>query len=527
MDDREELLALRRMAELEAKAGGDSYEQTAKDDSNTQNFLAAVGGAMKAPYVGIRQAMGMAQPGEVEDWQKSMAGLWSTPMGKVGTVAGGAATAAPLALVPGANTATGLALGGLAYGAAQPVVEGQTRATNAVEAMAGNFAGKYLGDALGAGSRALFGKKTAELAAAKAANATRDATVNEVRQAGYVIPPNQVSPGSQGAMNRLLEGISGKIQTGQAASIKNQQVTELLAKRDLGIPANQPLTVQTLQTVRGIAGKAYEQLKKFGPLQSDQGFGTDMQKVAGEYVSLSQNLPSQKIPQIDALLADLNKPTFSSADAVELVKRLRHDGFKNLRSPDPEVAIKGRIQIGAQNALEDLMDRELVKSGNAGFLTVFRRARTMIAKTHTYENALEESTGKLVASKIGKEFSKGRPLSGEAATIGKMAEAFPKAVQNVNTSMPGLSPLDAMGSLAALIGAVGTGNPNAAWLAAAPLARPAIRSAILSKPYQNAMASVPNYQVGLLGRGANDAFDNEATRRLLQSLGMSIPAMQE
>lgn len=498
----------------------DKFTATAQSDSNTDNLLASIGGAMKAPYLGVKQMLGMTTPDEIAEYKQSMGGLWSTPMGKVGTVAGGVASAAPLAMIPGANTAVGAALGGAAFGGVQPVGDGESRLSNAGFGAAGGVGGKYAGEALGSMVSGAMSNRAVGLATQKAQNAVRDATVKEAQQAGYVIPPTQVNPQSPGAINRVLEGVSGKIQTAQAAAIKNQEVTDNLAKQALGLPKDVPLTPGTLRAVREVAGQAYKQLKSFGPIRADDEYAAALTNVAGEYESLAANFGSQKIPALDNLLADLRKPAFNSGDAVELVKRLRHDGFKNVASQDPEKVALGRVQIGAQNAVEDLIDRNLSASGNDGFLDVFRRAREMIAKSYTVEKALEESSGKVVAGKIGKELAKGRPLTGELATIGKTAQAFPKALQNVNSSMPGLSPLDAMAG--AGLG-VASGNPLAALT---PLARPIIRSGLLSSGYQRAMVNPPSYEMGLLGRNAPGLANNDATLALLRSLGMSLPADQ-
>ncbi len=376
---------------------------------------------------------------------------------------------------------------------------------------AGQFVGGKIADALT--SRAAG--KSAGLASEKAQNAVRDATLREAQAAGYVIPPTQAAPTSPGIVNRVLEGISGKIQTGQAAAIKNQEVTTKLAKQALSLPEDVPLTREAIGTVRSAAGQVYQAVKNFGVVSADDDLRAAMNGVAGEYKALINEFPSQKNAAVDALLSDLNRDQFSSSTIVELVKRLRHDGFKNITNMDPEKVALGRVQVGAQNALEDLLERRLAQAGDEGALEVFRRARQLIAKSYTVEKALEESTGKVVASKIGREFMKGRPLTGELATIGKTAEAFPKAVQNVNSSMPGLSPLDAMFGTGA---AVASGNPLPAAL---PLARPLIRSGLLSSPYQKAMVKSPSYAMPLAERLLASAGENpEAMRRIGGLLGL-------
>lgn len=504
---------IKRMATPEPKQ--DMYTATAKSDSNTDNLLASIGGAMYAPYLRGKQALGLTSPEDIQQYKDSTAGLWSTPMGKAGTVIGGAAVAAPAAVMAGPS-ALGAAAVGAGLGALQPTGEGDSTLLNTAIGAAGGAAGKYIGDAVGKGARSLFASKTTDLATRKSANAVRDATVGEAQSAGYVLPPNQVNPDAPGMLNRALEGFSGKLQTAQLAGIKNQKVTDALAKQALGLPPEIPLTPEVLQTVRKVSGTAYETLKKFGPIQADDDFTAAMQGVTGEYEQLARNFPSTKIQSVQDLIHDMRKPQFDSADAVELVKRLRHDGFKNVGSQDPQAATLGRIQIGAQNAIEDLMDRNLGASGNGDFLQVFRKARAMIAKSYTVEKALEESTGKVIASKIGRQYANGKPLTGELETIGKVAQAFPKAVQNVNTSMPGLSPLDYMGGMLT----AGAAGPLGL---AGTFARPLVRAGLLSKPYQATLGKPQSYEMGLLGKQL-PKLDN-ATLKLLERLGLSSAAV--
>lgn len=488
----EQIIAYAREKMTPQEPQPDSFTQTARDDSTMQNIAAGAGGVVAGIPLGVRQILGKDKPGEVEEWKRSMAGLWSTPGGKIGTVLGGVGTMAPAAFIPGVNTAVGGAALGAVSGLVQPVAEGESRAMNtAIGGVTGGLAQagvNKLGTVLANRATA----KAAELAAEKTQNAVRDATVQEARAAGFVIPPNQINPGKTSALNRLAEGVSGKIQTAQAAAIKNEPVAANIAKRELGLPEDLPLSLDAVKTVRNVAGEIYKVVKSAGPVQSDDAFARAMNGTVGEYRGLIADFPSQANPQIEALITDLSKPQFNSSSMVELVKRLRNDGFKNIKAMEPEKVALGRVQLGAQEALEDLMERNLAAQGAGDLVQVFRNARTLIAKTYTVEKAIEPSTGKLVMSKIGKEYSKGRPLSGGLATIGKFAEAFPRAAQNVNSSMPGLSPLDAAGSL---LGAVATGSPLGAAL---PLARPITRSAILSDAWQNAVSKTPKYELSRL-----------------------------
>lgn len=475
-----------------AKAQPSLYETQAKDDSFGQNVMASVGGVMSGVPLAARAMFGKAEPGEVDEWKQSMAGLWSTPGGKLGTVGGGILTAAPAAFIPGVNTAAGAAAVGAGMGLAQPENDWASRLKNVGLGMLMgggtqlglNKAGQVLADRGAA--------KAAELSQRQLQNASRDATVKTAQEAGYVIPPTQVSPEAPGLLNRALEGFSGKAATAQAAAIKNQKITDQLAKKDLGIPEGVPLNRDTLKAVRSVAGEVYKTVKQAGPIRADKTFADELANATAQYREIVSDFPSMANKEIDNLLQDLSQPVYRSSSLVELVKRLRHDGRANLKAFDkPEKVELGRVQMKAQEAVEDLIERNLSAQGIDGLVDMYRNARVTIAKTHTVEDALEESTGKVVASKIGRKFSSGKPLSGGLETIGRTAEAFPKAVQNVNSSMPGLSPLD---YLAGGMAGASTGFPGIAAVAA----RPMVRAGLLSGPYQKTLGA--NYSQSELAK---------------------------
>lgn len=382
------------------------------------------------------------------------------------------------------------------------------RATNAGLTYGLGKVGQYGGEKLAQGLANRAARKETQLAADKVQNTSRDATVAAAKEAGYVFPPASIAPTTT---NRILEGLSGKASTAQGAAVKNEAVTLALAKRDLGFPDSVPVTKETLSKAREVAGTAYEQLKGFGKIHADDDFARALQGTTAEYRALVTDFPELANGKIESLVQTLSKPEFNSASAVELVKRLRRDARANYKAfDDPERLALAKVQDGAHKAIEDLMERNLAATGNEGFLDVFRKARTMIAKTHTIEDALEESTGKIVAKKI-----KGGHLTGGLATIAKTQEAFPKALQNMNTSNLGMSPLD---FLAGMVGGSAAGPTGLA----AAAARPVARAGLLSGPYQKAMVNPQKYDLGAAEKMlARFGSDPEKLKRLGGLLGVS------
>jgi len=84
-----------------------------------------------APLVGGAQRLGLDDSQGASDvWRKDVSDIGSRPGGTIGMIAGGAAMAAPLAMIPGANTVGGGALVGALQGAMQPTQTGESPAGN-------------------------------------------------------------------------------------------------------------------------------------------------------------------------------------------------------------------------------------------------------------------------------------------------------------------------------------------------------------------------------------------------------------
>lgn len=314
----------------------------------------------------------------------------------------------------------------------------------------------------------------------------------EARKAGYVLPP-QMASDKPGIVSNVLAGWSGKIKTQQAASAKNQQVTNALASKALGLPSDIPLTEKTFQTIRDGAGKAYEAVKTAIPsVAPDKAFAEAVDTLGGANSQAAQHFPGiTKNQAIIDLRNELKVAKEFPTDAgIEVVKELRFNAKENLKAiGDPSKHALGLAQRQAADQVDDLIEREIARQTNAdpakrGLVRQYKAARQLIAKTYDVEGATNMATGDVSARGLGRLAARGRPLTGELETIANAANAFPKAMQNESSfgGNESYSALDFFGSM----GAVAHGRPD---VAGAILARPVARSVLLSKPYQNRMMS--------------------------------------
>ena len=327
-------------------------------------------------------------------------------------------------------------------------------------------------------------------------------TLRKGQQLGLVVPPSQ---GGGGMGSQTMEGIAGKLTTAQRASgINEKRITDAV-KTDLGIPKNEAITVERLAAIRKEAGTPYRQIEEVGQFATDKKFSDDITRLSGSQQTLAKEFPELADEKILKLTQSMNRPSFSGRTLITLIDDLRGKATTAYRAGDAGV---GRFYKGAAEAVEDMIDRNLQAGGNSDLLQRFRDARETIAKAHTAEAALNDTTATIVPKLLGSQVDAGKPLSGNMQTAGRFALAFPKATQETSMigSQPGISPLDFYTALGLSGGgAAYTGSAAGMAAGALPLVRPALRGMLLSKPYQSTfvnpetMSAADSAGLGLLG----------------------------
>jgi hypothetical protein len=321
-----------------------------------------------------------------------------------------------------------------------------------------------------------------------AADLVRQQTLANSQRAGYVVPPATTNP-SPGVS--FLESLGGKTATAQDAALRNQGITNQLAKRTLGLSEDAPITPEALSALRKEAGTAYSTMRSVGSVALDDASTKTLDDVAAKFTGskLKEALGGgNDIPKVVQALKDepLNGDT-----AVDVIALLRDKADAAFRAGDKQIG-KGYKEIST--TIENLMERQL--SGEA--LKNFKDARQLIAKTYSVEGALNPSTGNVIGNKLASQLAKGKPISGDLLTAAKFSQAFPKASKEMVDSGAVRHTDAILGSGAAVF----TGHP---WYLGWPFGRQAVRSFLLSNPgqgmaTQGAPASVPPQALmGLLG----------------------------
>ena len=316
---------------------------------------------------------------------------------------------------------------------------------------------------------------------------------------GAVLPPTQVNPT---ILNRLLEGYSGKDQTKQLASIKNQNLVNEQARKTLNLAPDTEITPLVLQQFRDQKGLAYDALRANPTYYADKQFFAELNKETAKL----QSMKTLDVKTELDLLNNLKVMNFTGDELVNSIKRLRDRSKTNLSAlASSENKELGQAQKFAAQQLEALAERNLTNFNQPDVMKNFRQARQDIAKSYNIEKALNAASGDVSAANLGTLASQGKIVPAELQTLANAAATYPNAFQNVARigSVPGISPVDVIPAAAA---AVATSNPS---ILATIFGRPLVRD-IITRPsfQQNMLPSSQPQAPGLLNRVTSNPLTN-------------------
>ncbi len=478
-------LRMQNRQRAESQVMNDSVTQGAlqggADRPFQENFNAGLGKMMTDVGRAGAQLVGMGPSAEeVQELRKRDAPLMKSGGGFSGNLSGNVMALAPLALVPGANTVAGAGTVGAITGALQPTATPGERLTNmavgggtaaGVQALAGPLAQKL-------GERAA--QTEVDLARKQSQNTVRDETIRAGHEAGYVLPPSAVNQPS--FIGGRMESLGGKAALKQEASLRNQNVTDDLARRAAGLGPDEAISMPALKAARHRMSAPYKETAALSPQAAAD---LDMVKAA-------------------KLESKLQWTSFNKSGDV--------NAFKAAQAADQQ----------AEAALNRI-EQQALSAGRPELVQALKQARVDIARNHEVRNAVNVGSGNVDASIIGRALDRNpERFSGELKTIGSFQQSFPQFTTEASkVPAPGVGKTELLASaLLAGGGGMATGDPIGMLAGLAPFASGPARSLLLSKAVQGAVAN-PSYQPGVTTRAAA-ALNDPATREKIALLARSL-----
>lgn len=307
------------------------------------------------------------------------------------------------------------------------------------------------------------------------------------------------------ARNRARTGLIGTADVDMRLSEANKPKWTAAVKKDLGIGDDVSLTdPKVFDKVRAredIAGP-YENVRSIKQVR----VGPDALDKIDELRAKQLYVDEGQAAKVNAYLDNLKAGLLKGGDGSKLldtIRQMRQEASSVFRTQGPiDVNAKAMAdaKLGAAKVLESLIDENLP---NAQARNDFAKARSKMAQTYDIESATNFGTGQVDPNVFAKLVSKGEPVTGVVADLGKIVSNFPEiAAISVGDKryLPAFTRAGAGGALGGIIGsAVGTpfvGGPIGAVLGAgtSEIIRRVAANRMVSPEFQLSRAAPRDYR---------------------------------
>ena len=274
----------------------------------------------------------------------------------------------------------------------------------------------------------------------------------EAQRLKLVINPTEID-NSVGA--RLYSAAAGPRGPEALAAANRPQVNNI-AKNELGLDPTTPLTSRApFNQARANLAAPYEDIKKLPIQQADAAMIQRLESIRSDLEVIGAK---EYAPAISKIVDDAISKTQTGLTGETLLKNisvLRERAKKtyNNKSATTEAIDIADTNLKIASELESMIDGSIA---NPKLLEQYRDARQKMARTYAYESATDFNTGLVDPLKLARLTAKDNALTGDIASIGRIAgnnpEAFTTGPPSKFFSAPRLTRSGVPGGAGALIG---------------------------------------------------------------------------
>jgi hypothetical protein len=208
----------------------------------------------------------------------------------------------------------------------------------------------------------------------------------------------------------------------------------------MGLPTNTVLDAKAFETALDQKSAPYNAVRDLPTLAADEGVLAQIEGLRIARPAIGGEAAAKAVNKLVDEAITKVKAGRSGAEVVADIRKLRRDANAVYTAqqksgvPDPVRIARADANKSLANALESLIDANV---NDPKLLEQLRQARTDMAKIYDYERATNFATNRIDPAVLAKMVEEGRPLSGIAADIGKIAAVFPDIAQTGQTGVPG------------------------------------------------------------------------------------------
>ena len=274
----------------------------------------------------------------------------------------------------------------------------------------------------------------------------------DAQRLGIALNPTDI----ESTVGTRLTAMAAGPRAPEALANANKNQVRKVALGDMDLPPTTQLnSPKAFQQARAQVAAPYDQIKKLPIQQADDAM---IQRLEALRADLDVIGAKEYAPAISKIVDDAIAKTQTGLTGEQLLKNisvLRERARKtyNNKSATTEALDIADTNLKVATELESMIDGSIF---NPKLLSEFRAARQKMARTYAYEGATDLNTGMVDVKKLARITSKDNALTGDIASLGKIAGNFPDVFSAQPTpgffSAPRLSRSGAGGAAGALIG---------------------------------------------------------------------------
>ena len=253
----------------------------------------------------------------------------------------------------------------------------------------------------------------------------------DAQRLGLAIPPELAQPGAGTRLMSAAAGEEGPIQLAKA----NQQNVRRVALNELGLsPDTQLNSAAPFKQARDKVAGPYNKVRKLPTMVADDVTLNALDALIPDSTLIGANTSTKAITGI---INDAKKKVSNGINGQDLlrnVEQLRTRARKTYNNKSADLAALDRAdaEMGVANTLESMIESNIF---DPRLLDDFRGARKQMAKSYAYQDATDLNTGVVDATKIAERTAKDNALTGDIATLGRVAGNFPDAFGGVSSDV--------------------------------------------------------------------------------------------
>jgi len=274
----------------------------------------------------------------------------------------------------------------------------------------------------------------------------------DAQRLGIALNPTDIEPSASARAYSAIAGPRGP----EALAQVNKGAVRNVALKELDLPPTAQFNgPAAFDQARSKVAAPYDEVSKLPTLTADDSARQSLNRLrpdetligSDKYAGAINGIIDDAIKQVDAGL--------NGAQLLKNVQTLRGRARKvyNNKNADLAALDVADTNLAVANALESMLESNI---SNPKLLGEFRNARAKMAKTYAYEGATDFNTGMIDVKKLARITAKDNALTGDIASLGRVAGNFPDVFSSTAASkfydLPRLSRSGLAGGGGALIG---------------------------------------------------------------------------